>query len=77
MPRKKTRKSPHQSKTNTLETIQKKEKEFLNTPAALSTLLNKEAKTIKQKEFALKKSISQLTTQITNFEKRPQTNTKV
>src|SRR3990167_5954403 len=64
-------------KENTLVTVQKKEREFLKTPSTLAALLNKEVSTIKQKETQLKKSIAQLTTRITSFEKKSQTNPKL
>lgn len=76
MPQKKTGKRVVK-RQDVLTTVQKKEREFLKTPTALSALLVKEVKLIKQKQIQLKKSIDQLATQIANFEKRPQTNTKL
>src|SRR3990167_3977379 len=77
MSRKKTGRHVAKRKENTLVTVQKKEREFLKIPSTLSALLNKEVSTIKQKETQLKKSIAQLTTRITSFEKKSQTNPKL
>lgn len=77
MPRKKSGKRVIKRKEiNTLATIQKMEKEFLKTPTMLAVLLNKEINLLKQKESKLKKSINQLITHITNFEKRSLSNAK-
>ncbi len=71
MPRKKiARRKPKNQQVNTVAALQKMEKDFLQAPARLAAQLNKEINSTKQQESKLKKSLSQVNSQLQNSEKR-------